>query len=883
MYAVSNKYKETIYSGDAKHRLNISFLPNADTYCEKLTIKPRIIPNGNKNFTLDNFVSKEAELVLRDLSSLSVIQDQFTISLTTSDRRETFSETVPLGVFNISDKPTTDKNKTTIKLYDNAIKFDFNYDGRQFELTSDTIFQRSKNYYLSDGETYTVINFPFTYERTTTIDGETVTETITVDIGDEIPEDLANIIYQLKSSWTKKDILLDICSKAGVNTKVTTFLGENDTLQIWDNTITARTYISYIAEQAGAIATIDRDGELIFVYLGSLQTERIPLWVVEKYELGKSYEIGRVVYEDGIRKFAYPLNEVQNKDILFINASNPYIYSQEQIESVYGLVNGFKIDSLKTGKILGNPAVDPYDYIEIYDSYSQNEETIAKTLATYTMVYNGVLISTYDTQIGEESRTENMSLKDTSATTKRYIKSVIDPVQGSIDLMAGEIWGDDGTGETNGLHFDMYGTTGIVKNATGDISTLRQDVNGLELDVKKHGDNILMGTDLYDDSKWGLRQVSYVNSKNPPKDTWFYWYCTETNGAYQNGVIYRYDDYTETWVSTELTRKDLEGDKINTGISIVNNSVTANNFISQRALEFYNDEAGSGVIANTATENYFIDRTKNNITFSCKIENSLKNARFDIFFYEMVGNKDEVDIDNNGTTLQYIYSIYADEMNNLTELSYTIPIVSKANTVEGYYGSTAPNNYNYWLNSDNSDLYQKNANGEWVEITGVGFHGLNNDKYYFPNFVHARYPDASGEPFENWYYLESDNGDLDTSFISMEFAVQLYENETKQDGKVLIGDIKLEYGEVATDWTNNYNEVYGKNYRLDDKGFKISKADNELFLDEDELTGKYKGDVMFQINGDRVFSKNGVFETTNQNGLITKKLSNGMYVRYIED
>lgn len=763
MYAVSEKYKETIYSGDAKHRLNISFLSNADTYCEKLTIKPRIIPNGNKNFTLNNFIAKEAELVLRSLPNVSVIQDQFTMSLTTSDRRETFFETVPLGVFNISDKPKTDKDKITIKLYDNAIKFDFNYDGRQFELTSDTEYKSGKRYYSYNDNSYTLLEEGKDYE-----------------VGDTIS---ANTVYEVKSSWTKKDILNDICSKAGVNTKVTSFLGDNEALQIWDNSISARTYIAYIAEQAGAIATIDRDGDLIFVYLKNLQIERIPLWVVEKYELGKSYEIGRVVYEDGIRAFKYPLNEVENKDILFINASNPYISSQNQIEAIYDLVNGFKIDSLKTGKILGNPAIDPYDYIEIYNSYSQSEETIAKTLATYTMVYNGVLISTYDTQIGEESRTENMSLKDTNASTKRYVQSVIDPIQGSIDLMAGEIWGEDGSGQTNGLHFDMYGTTGTIENVKGDISTLKEDVNGLELNITKHGDNILMGTDLYDLSKWGIRIAYYLPSPTPPDSSlgFEYWYCSEDNENYINGTIYHYEN--NTWVATDLMRKDLWGEKDNNA-EIEQTSDTMNNFISQRVLK----------LGYTRTEGYALDINETDLTFSCRLTNSVKNGIFYISLNQTSNNPNEEDdwnfVQNNTITIN-----------------------------------------------------------EQVELKKIE------------------------ETFEI---------NRNAKYIIIDFVVSLNEGQTIQDGDLIIGDIKLEYGKKATTWTNNYNEVYGKNYRMDDKGFKINKGDYELFLDEDELTGYYKETVMFQLNQYRTYSKIGAFEETDQNGLITKKISNGKYIRYIK-
>ena len=83
---VSNEYKQVIYSGDARNKLKLLFnnveLQEADRYCERLTIKSRIVPNGAKIFSLNNFISKEAELILHDIDT-SIIQNQVSISIGT--------------------------------------------------------------------------------------------------------------------------------------------------------------------------------------------------------------------------------------------------------------------------------------------------------------------------------------------------------------------------------------------------------------------------------------------------------------------------------------------------------------------------------------------------------------------------------------------------------------------------------------------------------------------------------------------------------------------------------------------------------------------------------------------------------------------------------
>ena len=256
------EYEDVLYSQDARNKIKILFnnveLQNADLYCEKFTVKSRIIPNGAKQFSLNNFISKEAELILHDVD-LDTIQNQVSISIGTLVNN--VYEYVPIGIFNIQDQPTNDKDKTTIKLRDNSVLFDFYYNAQP-------------------------------------------------------------LIEENGGSATKLQILQDICTQANVTCNITSFIGYLDEIGIYDNTITARQYIANIAEQAGKIATINRSGELIFVDLNNLTTWEIPLNIVEKYENGTTYKIGKVVYEDGIVRYE---TEDSNDDTLFLDGSNNYI------------------------------------------------------------------------------------------------------------------------------------------------------------------------------------------------------------------------------------------------------------------------------------------------------------------------------------------------------------------------------------------------------------------------------------------------------------------------------------------------------------------------------------------------------------------------------
>lgn len=382
MYVINNynDYKDVIYSQDARHKLKIYFNgvdyetitsgnQDADDICERLTIKSRIIPFGSKVFRLENFISKEVEIILHDID-LSVIEEPISISIGTLVNNNYVY--VPMGIFNIQDKPTTDKNKTTISLRDNSVKFDFNYNAQP-------------------------------------------------------------LIDENGGSATKLEILQDICEQAGVTCNIQSFIGSTDPIGIYDNTKTGRQYISYIAGQGGAIPTINREGELIFIYINNLTTVDIPMWYVESYKNGDNFKISRVVYESGIIKYE---SGTTDYDTLYLDASNPYVSSETQVQSILNIVNNFEINSFSTGKILGNPAIDSYDLISIYD---EDTNTTYITFACNELVYNGVLIQKFDSEIGLEARQENVTNINNPEVFKKWALTEIDNVEAQVRISTGKV------------------------------------------------------------------------------------------------------------------------------------------------------------------------------------------------------------------------------------------------------------------------------------------------------------------------------------------------------------------------------------------------------------------------------------------------------------
>lgn len=428
-YITSEQYRDAVFSQDARHQLKVIFngveLFDADNYCEKFTLKSRVLPNSSKVFSLDNFVSDEAQLILHDVPLEQIVGP---VEIQIGTLVDNSYEYVPIGIFNIQDTPTTDKNKTTIKLRDNSVKFDFDYNAKPL------------------------------------IDS----------VGVVVDEETGN------KGVTKLQILQDICQKAGVICNITEFIGSEDYVGSYDDSIKARAYISYIAEQAGAFPSTNRQGELIFIYLNNLQTQSIPIDLVESYTNSEKFKIARVIYEDAIRKFEKPTEEeTVDGDNLYLNTANPFINSQEQIDAIYEIVKDFEINSLKTGKVIGNPAIDKYDIIEIVD-----DANTFRTFATYTMTYNGKILMTFETLIDQVKKQENVT-KNSDEAFKRYARTNIDNINNKIEMVVAE---QDGQKET--------------------ISRVEQNVNNIQNLFQITG-----GNNLIKDSMWLLGDDVWVKEE----------------------------------------------------------------------------------------------------------------------------------------------------------------------------------------------------------------------------------------------------------------------------------------------------------------------------------------------------------------------------------
>lgn len=493
MYTVSNKYKQVIYSGDAKHKLFLYFkgheVEDANTKVEYVKVKANILSNGEERFSLDNFVSKDVEIKIHDINIEDILEP---ISISIGTLVDDAYEIVPIGIFNLSEAPTKDGNVTTLKLRDNSVKFDVPYNAEdviksQYEITTDTTYQPNKEYFTYDDSTYILLVEGTDYE-----------------IGDEI----TGTVYQRKNYATMLQILQDICDKCEVELETDSFINDDTTVSVWDNSITARQYIMWIAEKAGSIATISRTGALELIQIDdNLVTFDLDANLIESYTESDKFTISRVVYEDAIRKFEYgdlpspedvlypsttlypsielypthDWNYLKQYTTLYIGTSNPYITNTEEIEEIYNSIKDFSIYGIKISKILGNPALDPYDLIRF--TYKGNTYI---SFAQSTLTYNGVITQSFETDIGTlEKAQENVTLNTDEARFKKAFTK-IDQVEGTIQLHTSEISNistnvNNVNDNLNKNYYTIEQTENFVADATSGITNTFQTSGGTNI------------------------------------------------------------------------------------------------------------------------------------------------------------------------------------------------------------------------------------------------------------------------------------------------------------------------------------------------------------------------------------------------------------------
>ena len=232
--------------------------------------------------------------------------------------------------------------------------------------------------------------------------------------------DGSNLIYPK----TILEVLQDICTKIGVELGSTSFLNDDKQIAVYDNTVAARTYIGYIAEQAEGFAVIGRDGKLYIKTFGEDSVD-FDINLFGDFTWGDKLKISRVSYEDGIRNYKFG-DETQAT--AFIDQNNMYIVDSEQVENIYNQIKGFEVYAFE-GETIIDPAYDIGDILIIDDK---------KVLYQGEINYAGKFKASIKSKIQVKTEQESMQTKQSNSNKIKRVQSEINQIDGKITQLVQE-------------------------------------------------------------------------------------------------------------------------------------------------------------------------------------------------------------------------------------------------------------------------------------------------------------------------------------------------------------------------------------------------------------------------------------------------------------
>lgn len=271
------------------------------------------------------------------------------------------------------------------------------YSNKKAVLFVDKIEDNSKDYFdysLTDG----MVNFEFKYD--------------------------ASLIFE-DGKTTVKKILEDICSKAGIRLATTEFIGQDLEVSWHDNTVTARTYIGYIAELNGGFARINNNGELELVQFKNDSKATINLDDCEDYTLGEYHKITRVIFDNGVLVSSFG-DDTGNT--LYLNTSNVFINDEETVEQIYNSIKDFEFYSFSTKN---------FPYVEVMAgdivTFTDGENNY-QVIAQYELEYFGSWFGSLETEIQSLKQEETRVISE----QEKYNRIIIEQnrTKGEIKILA---------------------------------------------------------------------------------------------------------------------------------------------------------------------------------------------------------------------------------------------------------------------------------------------------------------------------------------------------------------------------------------------------------------------------------------------------------------
>lgn len=773
MYTTSNEYK------------NANLQPYRQ-FESRITIGNRIITNEEVvSINLQQSIQQEATFTIGNTISSSLNLTFLHNDIETSDREiinleigllaNSDYEYIPLGIYNI-DLCNSNDTTTIITAYDNMVKFDISYEENSSQPTVHSVINR-----------------------------------LTELTGVEFAETLSN--YN--------------------NYNVVSLSGYS-----------CREVLGFVAGTLGCNATIDRQGKFKFINISKTSSLTITNEnYLNYFRQSKLYKISKLV--NTLDESTIEIGSI-NDDTVCLNMANPFV-NEEILQDLYNKVNGFSFLPYELNWN-GDLSLDLGDSIEILD---KKGTSLIQPILNQSFIYTGGLSSIVQAQ-GDTKLANTYTTKTKEEADLDRVKDDINNVVNKVDVMyylstsktelkGGEwttnsptwiegkyIWSKTVTEYKNGDIIDSEPV--CITGAKGD-----QGLQGIQGEKGEQGIPGTPGTN----GKTTYFHIKYSSVSNPTSSS----QMTETPSTY----IGTYVDYTEA-DSTDPSKytwsrfKGLQGEKGDQGIPGTNGSNGQTTYLHIK----YSNDGGKTFTSNNGEDVgiYIGTYTDFNINDSSSVSlytwNKVKGQGIDCVTEEYAINSDKTNAPTIGwstkcptwETGKYLWTRSKIIYNNPTETVYTTPycdssweavneieiggrnLILNSNVEKSVTGNNTSNqcHYFYDLTGVVEDYKGKTVTISYdYEISGATKSGtigvrLNDNPWaYLDNSINLATAPVKGHRSKT------------TTISSNMTSLKIGTRADNLQGNITFSNMKIEFGNKATDWTPAPEDMYSEIEKVNDR------------------------------------------------------------------
>lgn len=241
--------------------------------------------------------------------------------------------------------------------------------------------------------------------------------------------DTYNSQFNYDNEITIADQLEEMSNMTGISIDVSNIHEEIllKCINWYDNTISMRNYIGWIAELNGSNAFVNENGTVVFRDLATVSYDTVD---IESYEKGEKVYFSRICFDDGILKLE---KGDKSGNTLYISSNNAYVDSQTSLDIIYNKYQGLSFYSVKAVKMAN------IENMYLTDLINYNDEFVFMPLSLQEVYGGGTYsIDTISGEINAINAEITINKIDTSTKIRR-IQTIVDKNDASLKIISENI------------------------------------------------------------------------------------------------------------------------------------------------------------------------------------------------------------------------------------------------------------------------------------------------------------------------------------------------------------------------------------------------------------------------------------------------------------